>query len=207
MLNTAANHRFIPRDGYNISLLEFQNGLASAINLDPSFSAGPFTALLPYSTTGYNGTLNLHDLAAHNVIEHDGSLSRNDHYSGDSVRYSGAIWSETSATWSGKKCITIEAAREARNARLAAAARRNPTFDLGENGAFNSLGEISQTILFFGQKNVGNARVDWVDDFFREERFPWELGWERSEDRLFLQDVYDMMKKVNETVYCAVMEC
>lgn len=222
MLNAAANHGFLARNGHNISLADLQTGLAAAINLDPGFSIAPFTALLPYSTTGVNGTLHLHDLVAHNVIEHDGSLSRDDYYFGDSVSFSGVVWDETSAALQQKGnssssggdmiIVTIEDARQARNTRLAAAAARNPAFDLGETGAFNSLGEISQTIVLFdtsrGKEDAEtSARLDWMDVFFREERLPWDLGWQPSADTIYLDNVYDMMKKVNETVYCSVEEC
>lgn len=76
MLNTLANHGYIPRDGLNFTLAQLQDGFTKAINLAPDFSIGPWDVGILASTTCYNSTLNLHDLVEHNLIEHDASLSR-----------------------------------------------------------------------------------------------------------------------------------
>lgn len=83
MLNTLANHGYIPRNDMNFKLAQLQYGFTKAINLVPDFSIEPWHTGVLASTTGVNGNLNLHDLVKHDLIEHNASLSRLDAYFGN----------------------------------------------------------------------------------------------------------------------------
>ena len=65
MLNTLANHGFLPRDGLNISLDVLINGLYESINLSPAAAETPGEGALLTSTTGNASTFNLADLDEH----------------------------------------------------------------------------------------------------------------------------------------------
>lgn len=65
MLNSLANHGFIPRNGRNVSIDQLVNALDEALNVSP-LSTRPVAELgATTSTTGNPTTLHLKDLAKH----------------------------------------------------------------------------------------------------------------------------------------------
>ncbi|KAI1789555.1 Cloroperoxidase [Ganoderma leucocontextum] len=79
-LNALANHGFLPHDGRNISPSQLVAAIRQVYGL-----SWPFATLLAYGGTakcghadGLSLKLDLHDLAKHNVIEHNGSLVHDD---------------------------------------------------------------------------------------------------------------------------------
>ncbi|KAI0353521.1 Cloroperoxidase [Trametes cingulata] len=71
-LNALANHGYLPRDGRNLTADQLAHAIREVYGLSPVFAA-----LLAYggvARCGTKGKLNLHDLAVHNLVEHDGSL-------------------------------------------------------------------------------------------------------------------------------------
>ncbi|KAL5507570.1 hypothetical protein ACEPAH_7026 [Sanghuangporus vaninii] len=72
-LNTMANHGYIPRDGKNLTGTNLTRGLMACYNL-----SWPLAAFLSWGGVlllGQVGRLSLADLARHNRIEHDASLT------------------------------------------------------------------------------------------------------------------------------------
>lgn len=200
MLNTLANHGYVARNGMNISLADMQAGFEASINLEPEFSVGPFGVGVTASTTGRNDTLNLHDLLKHNLIEHDASLSRKDAYFGDALNFDPEVWAGTSAVWrdTNATTISIEAAAKGRLARIAKDKVENPKYNLTSAGEAAGLGETALFVAVFGDKVEGNARVDWVDIFFRESRLPFAEGWMRSTEAITSEHIATMKAKVVE---------
>lgn len=64
-INALANHGYLPRRGLNISLEQFITGAKEGLNFDKEFTMGAVGAYQPFTTTGYNNTLNLNDLDHH----------------------------------------------------------------------------------------------------------------------------------------------
>ncbi|KAG8165273.1 hypothetical protein KVR01_005548 [Diaporthe batatas] len=200
MMNTLANHGYVARNGRNISLADMQAGFEAAINLEPSFSIGPFGVAVTASTTGRNDTFNLHDLLKHNLIEHDLSLSRKDAFLGDALNFDEEVWAGTSAVWRNTNATTvsIEAAAKGRLARMAIDKVENPAYNLTAAGEAAGLGETGLFLVVMGDKVEGNARVDWVDIFFRESRLPFAEGWTRSTEVITSEHVANMKAKIVE---------
>lgn len=201
MLNTLANHGYISRDGLNITLAELQNGFAEAINLAPDFVVGPWNVGMTASTTGYNNTLNLHDLVKHNVIEHDASLSRLDSYFGDANDFNDGVWAQVNASY-GADVVTLDQVAASRVARIAVCEAENPEYNLTAAGSQAGWGEAALFLAVMGNKTTGIASREFVEVFFRElsalssmqhftdqdwqadsaveeERLPIEEGWTR----------------------------
>lgn len=65
MVNTLANHGYLPRDGLDITLPILLKGFTDAINLDTSATLLVGTKALQTSTTGDNSSFNLDDLSTH----------------------------------------------------------------------------------------------------------------------------------------------
>lgn len=74
MLNTLANHGFLPRNGRNISENQTVNALNEALNLEPDFGKFLFTAARISNPAPNATTFNLDHLNRHDLFEHDGSL-------------------------------------------------------------------------------------------------------------------------------------
>ncbi|KAF1970682.1 Cloroperoxidase, partial [Bimuria novae-zelandiae CBS 107.79] len=103
LLNSLANHGFLPHNGKHISVPALVNALDDALNLnDPgkAFFQAQEEKALTISTNKDYSTFNLLDLMAHNVIEHDGSLSR-----ADGARTMAIIGGSTRPFSTRRRCI------------------------------------------------------------------------------------------------------
>ena len=65
MLNSLANHGFIPRSGCGVTIDQVVNGIDEAVNLSPLSSRPVVELAATTSTTGDASTFNLDDLNAH----------------------------------------------------------------------------------------------------------------------------------------------
>ena len=74
MLNTLANHHFLPHDGRNLTREVVVNALKEALNFEESLSNTMFDhALIANPNTGAT-SFDLDQLNQHNVLEHDASM-------------------------------------------------------------------------------------------------------------------------------------
>ncbi|KAH9900008.1 Cloroperoxidase [Cubamyces lactineus] len=71
-LNALANHGYLPHDGRNLTASQLAHAIQEVYGLSPVFAT--FLAYGGVARCGTHGKLDLHELAAHNVVEHDGSL-------------------------------------------------------------------------------------------------------------------------------------
>jgi hypothetical protein len=74
MLNTLANHGFLPHDGKVITENRTINALQTALNIDPVLAEFLFQKALTTNPTPNATTFDLDDLDAHDILEHDASL-------------------------------------------------------------------------------------------------------------------------------------
>lgn len=194
MVNTLANHGFLPRDGRKVNMFNLLKGLDESVNL------GEAATLLVGSvalTTGNLLWFNLDDLNKHGIIEHDASLSRNDAAIGDNHSFNATVWDLVASHFPpGKGTIDIATAAKARSARIAAAKAANPKFDWGKNGESFSQIETALYLSVFGNLETGDARADWVNIMFREERLPYAEGWTRPRKDLSVAGLLALKNKV-----------
>jgi hypothetical protein len=166
MLNTLANHGFLRRSGVNISADDVYEAFNVSTHwIHDAVFDGLVDEALSTSTTGNASTFNLADLAKHDVLEHDGSLSRNDVYFGDNLHFNASIWNSV-ASWFTDDVISIPTAARARNARMKAASEENPDFDIPLSLATNSYFETALYLVTFGEKLVGNAPTCYIKALF-----------------------------------------
>ncbi|KAM0230521.1 hypothetical protein ACHAP5_011357 [Fusarium lateritium] len=192
MVNSLANHGYLPRNGLNISLDDLIVAFADAVNLDPAATTLVGNKAL---TTGNNVTFDLDDLKKHGIIEHDGSLSRSDIYFGDNISFNETIWESTAAHFT-ESTISIKTAAKARKDRLEAAAAINPEFSLPAAQAQFSFIETALYLSVFGNTDDGNAKTEWVRTLFEQERVPFEEGFKRSEEMITAAGLLGMVSKV-----------
>ncbi|KAL8370093.1 hypothetical protein RB595_000455 [Gaeumannomyces hyphopodioides] len=195
MVNTLANHGYLPRDGRKLNLINLIKGLDAGVNLDAAATTLVGAVAL---TTGNLLWFNLDDLNKHGIIEHDGSLSRNDVALGDNHSFNAAIWATTAARFpAGNGTIDIATAAAARKARLAEAKAANPKFDLGLLGEQFSQIETALYLSVFGNTDTGDARSDWVKILFQEERLPLAEGWTRPANKITISGLSSLRNKIN----------
>jgi hypothetical protein len=126
------------------------------------------------STTGNASTFNLEDLKAHDKIEFDGSLSRNDFCFGDDLHFDPQVWIPVAKDLGlykiGRsqedKLVTIEVAAKARAARVKKAMKVNLQFNAS---AFEQAGSIGTTALYLAalwDDEVNATYKSWVRPFF-----------------------------------------
>ncbi|WYZ39546.1 hypothetical protein EsH8_III_001460 [Colletotrichum jinshuiense] len=186
MLNSLANHGYLPRDGKAISMQNLIDGLGSALHFNESLVRTLGTPAFATSTTGDPTTFNLDDIAKHNVIEHDGSLSRADFaVTGDAKTLNETVWAETkgylAAGASADDKIDYKTMAAARSKRIATAQATNPSFGLTTSQVTISLGESAVILGTIGQSFTEPAApLDWLKVVFEEERLPFNEGWNTS---------------------------
>ena len=74
MLNTLANHGFLPHDGKDITEDRIVMVLNNSLNLDEELSQFLFKEALTTNPDPNATTFSLNDLSRHNILEHDASL-------------------------------------------------------------------------------------------------------------------------------------
>ncbi|KAL2817940.1 Chloroperoxidase [Aspergillus cavernicola] len=186
-LNVMANHGFLPRSGKDIDLATLRLAVVSAYNYAPNTFDDAFAQAVGFnlSTTGNSSTFHLADLAKHDAVEFDGSLSRNDFYSGDNLHFDHAIWAsvaERLGLYDAGPCeedryVTVETAAKARAARVQDAMRVNPDFNSSANQMAGSPGTTALYLTTMWDYQAGAAPKAWVRAFFEDERIPYLEGY------------------------------
>lgn len=74
MLNSLANHGFLPHDGKDLTEDDITYALNHYLNVNISLAQTLFKAALTTSLTPNATTFDLDDLDRHNILEHDASL-------------------------------------------------------------------------------------------------------------------------------------
>jgi len=159
-LNSLANHRFIPHDGFNIPTTKLVAEVEKAFNLNASF-------LVPDLTHFFGEKLSFSDLGKHNVFEHDGSLTRADFdvNNGDTITFKQDLYrqwldvlNDHPETYGHK--VTLKSAAAARWARIQQAKSTNPKFNLTAKGRVLSYFETATLLLVFGGLENGKAGLE-----------------------------------------------
>ncbi|KAJ5906612.1 uncharacterized protein N7473_003528 [Penicillium subrubescens] len=195
MLNALANHGLLPHDGKNITEEQTANALKLSINLNEDVAKSQFQEALATNPTPGATTFSLDDLSRHNIIEHDASLSRQDHYFGDDQNFNPVIFDQTRSHWKGL-FINVHEAALARKARVETSNATNPEFTLSKSALTLTYGESAVYIVTFGDRSAGTVRKSWVEYFFEFERLPTELGWTKHEDEITSSDLNSMAQRV-----------
>lgn len=171
-----ANHGFLSRSGRNIDLASFRSGVSGAYNYAPTVFDTFFQAAvdLNLTTTGNASTFDLADLAAHDKIEFDGSLSRNDHFFGDDNSFDPLIWASVAVRLGlydiqkseKDKYVTVETAAKARAARVRDAKWANPIFNASANEVLGSPVTTALYLTTLWAKALDAAPKSWIRAFF-----------------------------------------
>jgi hypothetical protein len=184
VLNSLANHGFLPRDGRNISQDQLNSAFTMALNIDDAVTISLAKPAFNISTTGVPGTVNLEDMKKHDVLEHDGSLSRADAITGDDNSFNPAIWDTVKAHFTGPT-IDIVTMAAARKDRIDAAAAANPEFSLTPDQVKTSFAESAFILGALGNDFVNpQTSTVFMNTIFQQERFPFGEGFQTSPTKI-----------------------
>lgn len=108
-------------------------------------------------------SVDLNRLAQHNyLLEHDASLSRQDHYFGDDLAFNQGIFDQVLAYYKGVEVTNIQAASDARYARVKDSLARNPKVVYGVRQLVLSYGETALYMATMGDPVTGKAPISFV---------------------------------------------
>ncbi|KAG7284506.1 hypothetical protein NEMBOFW57_010881 [Staphylotrichum longicolle] len=195
MLNTLANHGFLPHHGKDISREVTQNALFDALNINKTLGSFLFDFAITTNPTANATTFSLNDLGNHNILEHDASLSRSDAYFGNVLTFNQTVFDETKRYWTGKT-INIKMAAKARLARIKTSKATNPTYQMSDLGDAFTYGESAAYVVVFGDKKSGTVKRSWVEWLFEHEQFPQHLGWRRPAELFQSADLDHYMEEM-----------
>ena len=180
MLNTLANHGFLPHSGKGITERNIKDALFDALHIDETRSSKLFDFAITTNPDENAATFDLNHLGRHNILEHDASLSRVDHYFGDQLKFNQSIFDQTKSFFIGDK-VDIEMAAKARIARIRDSQANNPEYKLSELGKAFSFGESIAYIIVLGDletATVEKERVEFLFGMFPLQ--PWQVRAPRS---------------------------
>ncbi|KEY69778.1 hypothetical protein S7711_03757 [Stachybotrys chartarum IBT 7711] len=165
MMNTLANHGFLPRDGRNLTKPAVIKGLNAGLNFDPALGEVMFNMAIGANPEPNATFFTLDHLNAHNVLEHDASLSRSDAFFGNNFVFNQTVFDETLVYWTQP---TIDAVQLA-NSKIAAQVKSrafNPNYSFTAATEQFSLGEVAAPIVAFGDAAYQTVPRDLVTYFF-----------------------------------------
>ncbi|KAH7016690.1 Peroxidase, family 2-domain-containing protein [Ilyonectria destructans] len=194
MLNVLANHGYLPRDGKNIDKEVTRHAMKNGLNLDSAFADIMFDPALLTSPKENSSTFDLDNLNRHNLLEHDGSLSRADAYWDDSQVFNTTVYAETLSYFEGDT-VDLKSAAAARLARMTSSQKTNPTFFVNSTAQSISLGETGAYILALGDRVAGTVPLARVRMMFEQEKLPFELGWSPAEVAT-AEDLFNLTQRV-----------
>ncbi|KAJ8065653.1 hypothetical protein OCU04_006325 [Sclerotinia nivalis] len=189
MMNTLANHGFLPRDGRNLTEHNVVKGLNHGLNFNKSLASIMFQQAVPASPAYPNTTFfTLDDLNRHNVLEHDASISRSDAYFGNNHIFNQTIFDTTKIYWPSET-LTAQHLIDSKLFRQIVSRSTNPNYTFTSTTQAFSLGEMAAPIIAFGDKNAVTANRTLVESWIENERLPTELGWRKPKQEVSLSDI------------------
>ncbi|KAI1324439.1 putative chloroperoxidase [Xylariaceae sp. FL0255] len=196
MLNTLANHGYLPHNGRNLTTVQIQNAILDATNWSTDFGLPAAAALTNLNQT----TLDLYDLDKPIAGEHPASLTRDDASSGNSnsidPKRVAALLADASnpknsveVGGGGPGYITVQSLAVSRLRVQAESENDTPPVTLTSSQVSTSEAEAAILLLLMRdtesslaeeEMNVSallRAPVDRMREWLLWERFPTDLGW------------------------------
>ncbi|KAI1494533.1 Chloroperoxidase [Biscogniauxia mediterranea] len=218
LLNTLANHGYLPHDGRNISIADIASAIFASTNWSPDFGTVPGQGA--FGGIGNPPTIDLEQLDDPAATEHPASLTRDDASpSSSSLTLDPARLQALLDDSPRSAYITTASLARSRNRVEAITRRAAAAGSSGGNGDGEltdaqrsiALGEASLLLLLMLDGDVPDAGADKAVDYaalradkemvrtwLREERFPVELGWAPSGRVVQLADVAPLSDAIAE---------
>ncbi|ORY56325.1 Chloroperoxidase [Pseudomassariella vexata] len=187
MMNTLANHGFLPHDGRNITKEIAVYALNTALNFNTSLASIMWEQAVIANPESNATFFTLDHLNRHNVLEHDASMSRTDAFFGNNHVFNQTIFKTTTSHWTGD-VLDANMLANGKLFRQVESRSFNPNYTFTATTEQFSIGEMAAPIIVFGDIEAGTVDRDLVLYFFENERLPTELGWTKKVDTIDLED-------------------
>ncbi|KAL4901180.1 hypothetical protein BDW74DRAFT_86668 [Aspergillus multicolor] len=197
MMNTLANHGYIHRDGRNITREGLADGLVQSINFSQELADSMFDLILSMDPSATDFDLDM--LNAHNVGEHDASLSRLDAYFGNNHAFNPSVFAQSTSYWT-QSTVTAQMLANSKVARQIHSKAFNPTYTYPESVETTSHTETGFPILAFGDIEKGTVAKAVVEYWFQNERLPTEAGWTVREEPVTAQQMGAVSQMIADAV-------
>ncbi|KAM3548199.1 hypothetical protein MY1884_009283 [Beauveria asiatica] len=165
MMNTLANHGYIPRDGRNITKHNAVIGLGTGLNFDADLARLMWDQAIVANPEPNATFFTLDHLNRHNVLEHDASLSRTDAYFNPNQVFNQTIFDGTKTWWTDESLSPLMLANS-KLARQLESRRDNPEYRFTASTEEFSLGELAASVIAFGNLCNGEVSRSLVTYFF-----------------------------------------
>ncbi|THW11521.1 Cloroperoxidase [Aureobasidium pullulans] len=195
MMNTLANHGFIPRNGGNITKHNAVKGLADGLNFDAALASLMWDQAIIANPEPNATFFTLEHLNQHNVLEHDASLSRMDAYYGNNRVFNPEAFATSTRYWTDET-LTANMLANSKLARMVESRAFNPDYTFTANNEQFSLGEVAAPFIAFGNTTSVTVPRDLVLYFFEHERLPHELGWSKKNETMTLKDILNVVSSI-----------
>ena len=170
-LNALANHGYLPHDGKNLDYEMINRAAQDAYHFEEGFYIDAVNMVFEFniSTTEQpNETFNLFDLARHDRIEVDGSLTRNDIYFGDDVHFDASVFAPVAKDLGlshhhrADRFVTVDTAAKATKNRLDLAKSVNPEFNASTHQHTTEYGTTALYLLTVWDEEKSASPKSWV---------------------------------------------
>ncbi|KAJ7140545.1 Cloroperoxidase [Mycena crocata] len=213
-LNALANHGYLPRSGKDFTPKQLLDAAIAGYNIDPPVIAvAAKFGILTKSDSDTFDRMDLDKIVAHNIIEHDASISRNDFGdgTGDNMHFNETTFSALSSKNPGNDTYDPVAAGQTQRDRLAHSLATNPlTLNTQKEFLLRSR-ESALYLSVMGDPLTGIAPKEFVNIWFREERIPYAEGFELTKTRITedtmspIEDVIRDASEWTQTQHCGPM--
>lgn len=166
MMNTLANHGYLPHDGRNLTEETVVGALKNGINFDEALGKLMYQMAVPVNPEPNATFFTLDQLNQHNVLEHDASLSRSDAFFGNNHVFNESIFEESIRYWS-KDVLDANQLAMSKVSRQVSSKAFNPEYTFTTTTEAFSLGELAAPIIVFGDHASSTVNKTLVEFFFR----------------------------------------
>ncbi|KAL1916377.1 uncharacterized protein VTP21DRAFT_5568 [Calcarisporiella thermophila] len=168
--NTLANHGILPRDGRRVTMLQILQALRTVYGFSTDFDA--IATIFPglYSLANGRVYFNLEDFNAHNLLEHDASLVRQDAFLGDHVHANQTMLNHMLSFSRDGRTLTLLDIARIRRYRERDSMQRNPNYSISPFQTLVALFEAASIPMVFG--NGFSVPIQSVRTWLGEERLP-----------------------------------
>lgn len=165
MMNTLANHGFLPRDGHNITKDNAVAALGNGLNFDATLAGIMWEQALVANPEPNATFFTLDNLNRHNVLEHDASISRTDAYFGNNHVFNQTVFDTSKKYWT-TEMLSAQQLANTKIFRQVESRSANPNYTFTAHTEPFSLGEMAAPLIVFGDMETALANRTFVEYFF-----------------------------------------
>jgi hypothetical protein len=161
MMNTLANHGFLPHDGRNITLNNAIHALGTALNFNESLATVMWEQAIFVNSEPNATCFTLDQLNPHNVLEHDASMSRLDAAFGNNHVFNQEVFDTTKQFWVNE---TLDANQLANGKvyRQLISRSTNPNYRFTATIDQFSVGEVAAPLIVFGDHETATVKRELI---------------------------------------------